>query len=155
MPLTPLHTVSSGSQDFLKEDHVCGPLRGNCDTKRNSYPSACSVISKLRKTTDENWAIGWGKIWGSSYKDPLQNGLYLYMYNSNSPWVSLAVLHSIKTVVSGRLLDDFLKRVINIYMEEEAINLPSHLSICPSTHPSIHPKTHPFIQHAYKIKYIC
>lgn len=49
----------------------------------------------------------------------------------------------------------FLKRVINIYMEEEAINLPSHLSICPTIHPSIHPKTHPFIEHTYKTKYIC
>ena len=52
-------------------------------------------------------------------------------------------------------MDDFLKRVINIYMEGEVINLPSRLSICPSTQPSIHPKTHPFIQHVYKTKYIC
>lgn len=47
----------------------------------------------------------------------------------------MAVVHSIKTVVSGRLLDDFFKRVINIYMEEEAINPPSHLST------TIHPST--------------
>lgn len=53
----------------------------------------------------------------------------------------------------------FFERVIKIYLEEEAIDLPNHLPIYPFTHlpiyhPSIHPKTHPFIQHVYNTKYI-